>query len=57
MSIHVVGGAEPPARATALVICPLSDSGPLAASSEERKLLCLLDDGRLLVAEGYEMSQ
>lgn len=64
MSIHVIGGAEPPAggstepsaRAAPLVICPLSDSGPFAASSEERKLLCLLDDGRLLVADGYEMS-
>jgi type II secretory ATPase GspE/PulE/Tfp pilus assembly ATPase PilB-like protein len=36
--------------------CPLSDDGPLAASAEERKLLCLLDDGRLLIAEGHEMN-
>jgi len=35
---------------------PLSGDGPWAASAEERKLLCLLDDGRLLIAEGHEMS-
>ncbi|MGF7187377.1 GspE/PulE family protein [Robbsia andropogonis] len=35
---------------------PLSGEGAWAASNEERKLLCLLDDGRLLVAEGHEMS-
>jgi len=35
---------------------PLSGEGPWAASAEERKLLCLLDDGRLLVAEGHELS-
>ncbi|MFM0040916.1 ATPase, T2SS/T4P/T4SS family [Paraburkholderia sediminicola] len=35
---------------------PLSGDGPWAASVEERKLLCLLDDGRLLIAEGHEMN-
>ncbi|HEV3104064.1 MAG TPA: ATPase, T2SS/T4P/T4SS family [Trinickia sp.] len=35
---------------------PLSDSGEYAASDEERKFLCLLDDGRLLVAEGHDMN-
>jgi type II secretory ATPase GspE/PulE/Tfp pilus assembly ATPase PilB-like protein len=35
---------------------PLSDSGEFAASEEERKFLCLLDDGTLLVAEGHEMN-
>jgi general secretion pathway protein E len=35
---------------------PLSDSGEFAASDEERKFLCLLDDGTLLVAEGHEMN-
>lgn len=34
----------------------VSDSGELAASGEERKFLCLLDDGRLLIAEGQEMN-
>jgi type II secretory ATPase GspE/PulE/Tfp pilus assembly ATPase PilB-like protein len=57
MSVYTMGGAEPPVRDTAAAICPLSGSGAFAASSEERKLLCLLDDGRLLVAEGHAMSQ
>jgi type II secretory ATPase GspE/PulE/Tfp pilus assembly ATPase PilB-like protein len=35
---------------------PLSDSGELAASAEERKFLCLLEDGHLLVAEGHSMN-
>ncbi|WP_116137945.1 GspE/PulE family protein [Trinickia diaoshuihuensis] len=35
---------------------PLSDSGEFAASNEERKFLCLLDDGTLLIAEGHEMN-
>lgn len=35
---------------------PLSDSGEFAASEEERKFLCLLDDGHLLVAEGHDMN-
>ena len=34
----------------------LSDAGELGASDEERKFLCLLDDGRLLIAEGQEMN-
>ena len=34
----------------------LSDGGELVASDEERKFLCLLDDGRLLIAEGQEMN-
>jgi type II secretory ATPase GspE/PulE/Tfp pilus assembly ATPase PilB-like protein len=34
----------------------VSDTGELAASEEERKFLCLLDDGRLLIAEGQEMN-
>lgn len=35
---------------------PLSDAGEYAASKEERKFLCLLDDGRLLIAEGHDMN-
>jgi general secretion pathway protein E len=35
---------------------PLSDSGEFAASAEERKFLCLLSDGQLLVAEGHDMN-
>jgi type II secretory ATPase GspE/PulE/Tfp pilus assembly ATPase PilB-like protein len=35
---------------------PLSDGGEFAASNEERKFLCLLDDGSLLVAEGHDMN-
>ncbi|MFL9874777.1 GspE/PulE family protein [Paraburkholderia megapolitana] len=35
---------------------PLSDAGEYAASAEERKFLCLLDDGTLLVAEGHDMN-
>ena len=42
--------AEPPCAKT------LSDHGELAASEEEGKFLCLLDDGRLLIAEGQEMN-
>ncbi|MGN6668720.1 MAG: GspE/PulE family protein [Trinickia sp.] len=45
------GDAVDVANATAL-----SSFGPLAASEQERKFLCLLDDGRLLVAEGHEMN-
>lgn len=40
---------EPPSKT-------LSDHGELAASEEEGKFLCLLDDGRLLIAEGQEMN-
>ncbi|TKC86961.1 secretion system protein E [Trinickia terrae] len=45
----------PPASVSATAR-PLSDSGEYAASVEERKFLCLLDDGTLLVAEGHEMN-
>lgn len=34
----------------------LSETGEFSASGEERKFLCLLDDGRLLIAEGQEMN-
>jgi len=34
----------------------LSETGEFSASAEERKFLCLLDDGRLLIAEGQEMN-
>ncbi|WP_321816645.1 MULTISPECIES: GspE/PulE family protein [unclassified Paraburkholderia] len=43
--------AAPPSNAR-----PLSDSGEFVASAEERKFLCLLDDGILLVAEGHDMN-
>ncbi|KFL54870.1 secretion system protein E [Burkholderia pyrrocinia] len=51
-------GAAAPQRgaAGADTAHPLSGEGPWAASAEERKLLCLLDDGRLLIAEGHELS-
>lgn len=42
-----------PAVADALV---LSASGRLAASDEERKFVCLLSDGQLLVAQGQSMN-
>ncbi|WP_175794923.1 GspE/PulE family protein [Burkholderia ambifaria] len=50
--------SQPPGQALPLaaVARPLSDSGEFAASDEERKFLCLLDDGTLLVAEGHEMN-
>jgi general secretion pathway protein E len=35
---------------------PLSDRGEYAASAEERKFLCLFDDGCLLIAEGHDMN-
>ncbi|MDB5773859.1 MAG: secretion system protein, partial [Burkholderia sp.] len=34
----------------------LSHTGSFEASGEERKLLCLLSDGRLLVAEGQHLN-
>jgi type II secretory ATPase GspE/PulE/Tfp pilus assembly ATPase PilB-like protein len=37
-------------------VTPLSLAGELAASAEENKLLCLLADGRLLVAGGQSMN-
>ncbi|NTZ88239.1 secretion system protein E [Burkholderia metallica] len=51
------GAAAPPRSAAGVDTAhPLSGEGPWAASAEERKLLCLLDDGRLLIAEGHELS-
>ncbi|MFC0402785.1 GspE/PulE family protein [Paraburkholderia rhizosphaerae] len=50
------GSGEPPQARNTRGAYPLSDVGAWAASAEERKLLCLLDDGRLLIAEGHEMS-
>lgn len=34
----------------------ISNGGDFSASEEERKLLCLLSDGRLLIAEGQELN-
>ena len=34
----------------------VSSTGDLAASEEERKFLCLLSDGRLLIAEGHRLN-
>ncbi|KVO91986.1 hypothetical protein WJ82_06605 [Burkholderia ubonensis] len=34
----------------------VSEAGDFAASVEERKFVCLFDDGRLLIAEGHEMN-
>lgn len=34
----------------------LSSSGPFGGSEEERKLLCFLSDGRLLIADGQAMN-
>ena len=45
-------GAAPTPPAAAVI----SRSGNLMASDEERKLLCLLSDGRLLVAAGQELN-
>jgi general secretion pathway protein E len=49
--------AAPAAAAIAAAAArPLSDSGEFAASDEERKFLCLLNDGHLLIAEGHDMN-
>jgi general secretion pathway protein E len=64
VSGYGAAGAQPPAQPTppltpvsvAVTAKPLSDSGEFAASEEERKFLCLLDDGTLFVAEGHEMN-
>lgn len=61
---HVAAGSPPAAAAHAASTAststttgrPLSDAGEYAASAEERKFLCLLDDGYLLVAEGHDMN-
>jgi general secretion pathway protein E len=45
-----------PRQPAAMSSRPLSDSGEFAASAEERKFLCLLEDGQLLVAEGHDMN-
>jgi general secretion pathway protein E len=37
-------------------VAVVSRSGVFEASSEEKKLLCLLGDGRLLVAEGQSLN-
>jgi general secretion pathway protein E len=50
------GAAAPAARTDIANTTALSSFGPLAASEHERNFLCLLDDGRLLVAEGHEMN-
>ncbi|MDH6146221.1 general secretion pathway protein E [Paraburkholderia sp. WSM4179] len=67
-AVTLAPGAEPSANSTASANAsapagiahgharPLSDSGEYAASAEERKFLCLLDDGHLLVAEGHDMN-
>lgn len=47
-------GFAPPAEPAAAGV--VSRSGMLMASDEERKLLCLLSDGRLLVAAGQELN-
>jgi hypothetical protein len=39
-------------RADAPLLGVLSASGRLAASDEERKFVCLLSDGQLLIAQG-----
>jgi general secretion pathway protein E len=48
--------AATPAASAPGLVRPLSDGGEYAASTEERKFLCLLDDGHLLVAEGHDMN-
>ena len=48
--------ALPPDASQLSAAKPLSCSGDLQASAEERKLLCLLSDGRLLVAAGQAMN-
>lgn len=44
------------ARADASILSVLSITGRLAASDEERKFVCLLSDGQLLVAQGQAMN-
>lgn len=47
----VADAAAPPRGPRAV-----SEAGDFAASVEERKFVCLFDDGRLLIAEGHEMN-
>ncbi len=48
--------AAPSAATKTAAVEVLSRSGPFEGSSEERKLLCLLSDGRLLIAQGQELN-
>ncbi|WP_409567693.1 GspE/PulE family protein [Rugamonas sp. DEMB1] len=50
------GGAAAAAAMPAPAAAVLSAGGAFEASAEERKMLCLLADGRLLVAEGQELN-
>jgi type II secretory ATPase GspE/PulE/Tfp pilus assembly ATPase PilB-like protein len=52
----VTGHARSAGRAGAANVEVLSRSGPFEGSAEERKLLCLLSDGRLLIAHGQEFN-
>lgn len=52
-STDSAGAASELADATIHV---LSHTGIFAASDEEKKMLCLLSDGRLLIAEGQELN-
>ncbi|MDQ7980285.1 ATPase, T2SS/T4P/T4SS family [Paraburkholderia sp. SARCC-3016] len=47
---------QTPVAVVSVTARPLSDSGEFAASAEERKFVCLLDDQALLVAAGHEMN-
>lgn len=49
-------GAAPPAAGDFSNASVLSRSGAFEGSSEETKLLCLLSDGRLLIAQGEELN-
>lgn len=60
-------GADEAAKAVSVATVPcgandalaarvVSNCGDFSASEEERKLLCLLSDGRLLIAEGQELN-
>ncbi|WP_050409804.1 GspE/PulE family protein [Massilia sp. NR 4-1] len=56
LALPALASAASPADASPQVTTVLSHSGQFETSAEERKLLCLLSDGRLLVAAGQDMN-
>lgn len=50
------GSAPPDEMVELLHVAVLSHAGPFEASAEEKKLVCLLEDGRLLIAAGQNLN-
>jgi general secretion pathway protein E len=53
---ETAGPALPPESIDLSEVRILSHGGAFQASDEERKMLCLLSDGRLLIAQGQELN-